>query len=228
MSYQINIVRLKSVANALGLLKDKVVFVGGATVSLYASRPLAVSVRPTDDVDVAIELVSLNEFYKLQDHLLKLGFKHDVSSPIISRFLLDGLKVDFMPTDASILGFSNQWYPEGLRNAVTHNLDKDIAILIFRSPYFIASKMEAFKTRGKSDLYWSHDLEDIIFVLDNRDTIEDELLNADSSVKKYLREELSILLKNDSFEEALIAHVEQSDQTQRKNRIMSLLKNFVK
>lgn len=227
MSYQINIVRLKSVANALGALKDKVVFIGGATVSLYASRPLAVSVRPTDDVDVAIELVSLNEFYTLQNHLLKLGFKHDVSSPIISRFLLDGLKVDFMPTDSSILGFSNRWYPAGLRTAITYNLNDEVSISIFTSPYFIASKMEAFKTRGKSDLYWSHDLEDIIFVLDNRDTIEEELMNADSDVKRYLQEEFSILLRNDSFEEALIAHVEQSDQTQRKIRITTLLKNFV-
>ncbi len=33
MSYHENIVRLKSVANALGTLKDNVVFVGGATVS---------------------------------------------------------------------------------------------------------------------------------------------------------------------------------------------------
>ena len=55
MSYHENIVRLKSVANTLGALKDKVVFVGGATVSLYSSRPLAVSVRPTDD-DVEFSL----------------------------------------------------------------------------------------------------------------------------------------------------------------------------
>lgn len=228
MSYHENVVRLKSVANALGTLKDRVVFVGGATVSLYATRPLAISVRPTDDVDVAIELISLNEFYKLQDRLLELGFKHDISSPIISRFLLDGLKVDFMPTNPSILGFSNQWYPEGLKSAITCKLDEDMVISIFSSPYFIASKMEAFKTRGKSNLYWSHDLEDIIFVLDNRDSVEDELLNADAKVKQYLQEEFKILLNNASFEEALIAHVEQSDQTQRKNRIINMLKNFVK
>jgi predicted nucleotidyltransferase len=228
MSYHINIVRLKSVANALGVLKDKVVFIGGATVCLYASRPLAVSIRPTDDVDVAIELISLSEFYKLQDHLLELGFKHDINSPIISRFLLEGLKVDFMPTDPSILGFSNQWYPEGLKYSIKYPLNEDVLISIFTSPYFIASKLEAFKTRGKSDLYWSHDLEDIIFVLDNRDTIEDELLNTDTKVKKYLQEEFTVLLKNDSFEEALTGHVEQSDQMNRKNRIIEILKNFVK
>lgn len=86
MSYHINIVRLKVVANALSEWKDKVVFVGGATVSLYASRPLAISIRPTEDVDVVVELVSLGEFYKLQDHLLKIGFKNDMESKIIHAF----------------------------------------------------------------------------------------------------------------------------------------------
>src|SRR3954464_5961722 len=110
MSYHTNIVRLKAVANALGDWKDKVIFVGGATVSLYASRPLAVSIRPTDDVDVVVELINRGEFYKLQEQLLEMGFRHDTQSKVISRFLLRGLKVDFMPTDPSVLGFSNIWY----------------------------------------------------------------------------------------------------------------------
>lgn len=38
MSHDINIARIRAVSNALEELKDEVVFVGGATVSLYASR----------------------------------------------------------------------------------------------------------------------------------------------------------------------------------------------
>lgn len=227
MSYHINIVRLKVVANALSEWKDKVVFVGGATVSLYASRPLAISIRPTEDVDVVVELVSLGEFYKLQDHLLKIGFKNDMDSKIISRFLLNGLKVDFMPIDPSILGFSNKWYAEGVKNAVMHKMNNDESIRIFTAPYFIASKMEAFKTRGNNDLYSSHDLEDIIFVLDNRDTIDEELTNANEEVQRYLRQEFRNLMANSAFEEVLIGHVEQSDQTQRKERIKRILEKLI-
>ena len=226
MSYHINIVRLKAVSGALGTWKDKVIFVGGATVSLYASRPLAVSIRPTDDVDVVVELVSLGEFYELQEHLLKLGFRHDTESNIVSRFLLQGLKVDFMPTDPAILGFSNRWYPGGVTTAIEHHFSNGAPIRIFTPAYFIASKMEAFKTRGKGDLYSSHDLEDIIFVLDHRDTIEEDILNVDTEVKDYLKYEFAALLRNRSFEEALLGHVEQSDQMKRKDRIMHLLKNI--
>ncbi len=38
MSHQTNITRIRAVSNALGDLRDQVVFVGGATVSLYADR----------------------------------------------------------------------------------------------------------------------------------------------------------------------------------------------
>ena len=179
-------------------------------------------------MDVVVELISMADFYKLQEQLLKLGFKNDTESNIISRFLIQGLKVDFMPTDSSILGFSNKWYIDGVKTATIYKMTNGESIRIFTSPYFIASKMEAFKARGKGDLYGSHDLEDIIFVLDNRDSVAEELLSSDADVKDYLKKEFDTLLKNNNFEEALIGHVEQSGQTQRKNRIMEILKDFVR
>jgi len=60
MDYHTNIIRIKAVANALDSLKEKVVFVGGATVSLYANRPV-LEIRPTDDVDVIIEILNYRE-----------------------------------------------------------------------------------------------------------------------------------------------------------------------
>ena len=228
MSYHTNIVRLQAVANALDEWKDKVIFVGGATVSLYASKPLAVAVRVTDDVDVVVELLSIGAFYKMQERLLKLGFKHDMEAKIISRFLYQGLKVDFMPTDPSILGFSNPWYVEGVKTAIPYTLNNGQSIRIFTSPYFIASKMEAFKSRGKGDLFASHDLEDIIFVLDNKEDIEEELLQAPNEVKNYLKAAFKELMQNSLFEEALLGHVEQSGQIQRKQRIIKIFKDFIK
>jgi hypothetical protein len=68
MSQHTNIVRIKAVANVLGQLKDKVVFVGGATVSLYPDRSVY-EVRPTDDVDVIVEILNYRERSKLEDQL---------------------------------------------------------------------------------------------------------------------------------------------------------------
>jgi len=226
MYHHTNIVRLRVVASVLEEWKDKIVFVGGATVSLYASRPLAVAVRVTADLEIVVELVSTADFYKMQERLLELGFKHDTTAPIISRFLYQGLKVDFMPTDPSILGFSNRWYVDGVKYSLSHQLTENQQIRIFPSSYFIASKMEAFKTRGKGDLFGSHDLEDIIFILDNRDEISQELMNANAEVKAYLQKEFLLLLKESLFEEALLGNVEQADQMFRKNRVMEILVDF--
>ena len=57
MNHHTNTVRIKAVANALENLKEKVVFVGGATISLYPDRQVF-EVRPTDDVDVIIEILN--------------------------------------------------------------------------------------------------------------------------------------------------------------------------
>lgn len=45
-------------AAALGPLLDEVVFVGGATVTLWITDPAAPTPRPTKDVDVVVEVVS--------------------------------------------------------------------------------------------------------------------------------------------------------------------------
>ena len=61
MSHHQNIVRIKAVHHALGSFRDRVLYVGGASVSLYADRPSS-EVRPTEDVDILIELLNYNGY----------------------------------------------------------------------------------------------------------------------------------------------------------------------
>ena len=60
MSGNPQITRIKAVYNAFEELRDEVVFVGGATVSLYADREV-IEPRPTDDIDVIVEVMSYRE-----------------------------------------------------------------------------------------------------------------------------------------------------------------------
>lgn len=87
MSHQNNITRIKAVANALGDLKDKVVFVGGATVSLYADR-MAAEVRPTDDVDILVEVGSQWGYADIEEQLRKRGFQNDTNANFLGRYKL--------------------------------------------------------------------------------------------------------------------------------------------
>ena len=99
-----NLVRLQVVARALAELNEKVVFVGGATASLYADDSAAAEPRPTDDIDVVVEVATDGEFStQIDERLRQLGFTNDQESVIICRYKIHGLLVDVMPADPDVL-----------------------------------------------------------------------------------------------------------------------------
>jgi predicted nucleotidyltransferase len=180
MSPSTNITRIKAVNNALGALKEKVVFVGGATVSLYADRRFF-EARVTDDVDVIVEIINYQGRAELEEKLRALGFAHDLESAVVCRYKIQGIVVDIMPTDDPSIGFQTKWYPEGFQKAI------DYRVKILAAPYFIATKLEAFRDRGHGDGRTSHDFEDIIFVLENRNSIWEEMNILDGEIKVSCR-----------------------------------------
>ncbi|MBI1782086.1 MAG: hypothetical protein HYR66_12070 [Sphingobacteriales bacterium] len=210
MNHHINITRVKAVYNALDELKDKVVFVGGATVSLYADR-MAAEIRETSDVDILIELYKRKDYIELEEQLRKKGFESDSSAKFVGRFKIQGIVVDVMPTIEEVLGFSNRWYIDGYSNAIDYTIDEQCTVKIFTGPYFIASKIEAFKGRGKRgdgelDGRFSQDFEDIVFVLENRRAIWEEMKSAKPELRDYLLNEFKSLYKNPYIEEWISSH----------------------
>ena len=225
MSRQDNIERIQSVALKLEKLNKDVVFVGGATVSLYADE-VAADVRPTEDVDVIIEIASRYDYMLLEEDLRKLGCENDKESGIICRYNLEGIILDIMPTETKVIGFSNKWYPEGFKNAMPYALNK-LAVNIFTLPYFLASKIEAYKGRGGDDLRFSSDFEDIIYVLENRRSTFEELKRTNGKIKDYLVEEWKKLLADPDFDEGIYAHLEPPTAAEQSKRIKAMLKAFV-
>jgi predicted nucleotidyltransferase len=205
VSHQTNITRIRAVSNALGDLRNEVVFVGGATVSLYADR-VAAEVRPTDDVDILLEIATRTHFAQVEEQLRAVGFKNDTTAKFLGRYLLEGFVVDVMPTEESILGFLNRWYKEGYRTAIEYPIDDQHPIKIFTAPYFIASKLKAFNARGNGDGRTSTDFEDIVFVLENRKSIWQEMKVADEIVRAFLLSEFTALRANRYLREWIDGH----------------------
>ncbi len=226
MSHHTNLVRIKGVYYALAELKETIAFVGGATVSLYADKPSQADVRPTDDIDVLIEIGSYNDYVKIQEKLASIGFCIDAEAKVTCRYKYQGLTVDIMPIDEHILGFTNKWYREGFSNITTYHVDEQTQVNIFAAPYFIASKLEAFKGRGNNDGRTSHDFEDIIFVLDNRRIIWAELNESEPELTAYLAKEWTDLLQNKNIEEWLSAHLEYETAATRARIILTEMKKF--
>jgi len=57
----INLKVVAEVASSLKHLKPKMVFVGGAVVSLYTDDPAADEIRPTSDIDLTVVLSTYAE-----------------------------------------------------------------------------------------------------------------------------------------------------------------------
>jgi predicted nucleotidyltransferase len=225
MSHQQNIARIKAVYNALEELASQVVFVGGATVSLYANRP-AVETRATDDIDILIEVAGYPNYALIEEKLRLKGFSNDIHSKVICRYTVQGIIVDVMPTDKTILGFANRWYQQGFTQSMVYQLDEAYPIRIFTPAYFIATKLEAFNGRGQNDGRTSTDFEDIVYVLNNRTTIWDEMAQADHTVREYLTAQFSGLVKIPYIEEWISAQLDYQEQ-RRLPYLMGGLNTFI-
>jgi len=225
MSHWENQLRIKAVYNSLEELADKVVFIGGATVSLYTDR-LAEEVRPTDDVDILIELINYEGYAAIEEKLREKGFVNDVDSGVICRYMVQGIVVDVMPTSDEILGFSNKWYKPGFSSAINYALDGNYTIKIFSPEYFLATKLEAFKNRGKGDGRTSTDFEDIVYFLNNRSTIWQELIDTEKALKEYIIHSFRELLSNKYIDEWVSVHLEYADQ-ERQSYIIGSMQEFV-
>lgn len=89
---------IRKIAMALGTLNEQVVFVGGATVSLYINDPAAEDVRPAKDVDISLFIATLSELEAIREELTRKGFKQSAEGHVICRFQYEDVKVDVMNT----------------------------------------------------------------------------------------------------------------------------------
>lgn len=182
-----NVQSVERVAAALGELCDELVLVGGCAASLLIDTPTAPPPRVTYDVDLIAVVAALRNYHALEKKLALRGFARDMSPDApICRWRIGVIEVDLMPTDAAVLGFSNRWYAEAATTATRLSLPSGTAINLISAPAFLATKFEAFRSRGKGDLLLSHDFEDIVNVVEGRLFVVEEVDAGATTLKSYL------------------------------------------
>lgn len=202
-----DIERLELATRVLGPLCDEFVFTGGTITSLLITDPAAPPTRRTVDVDAVVEVVSLVAYYELEERLREARLQQRSDAPVVCRWFHGQLILDVMPTDEAILGFSNRWYLDAYRNPMDFHLPSGHMIKIVSPAYFLATKLAAFDGRGQGDYQASHDIEDIVAVVDGRREILTETMNAVSEVGNYLRQRFGELLDSPPFVAALPGHL---------------------
>ncbi len=184
-----NRARLVETASRLAPLLHDVVFVGGHLVDLLITDQAAYRTRPTDDVDIVVQCTSRVQYAALMARIATLGFTPDTQpdAPLCRTRTRDGYVLDVMPLDEQVLGFANRWYGLVLERSQPFQLTDTLTIRIASAPVFLLTKWEAFGTRGASDPYGSHDLEDIIMLLAGRPELVEEVASLPSPARMFLQ-----------------------------------------
>ena len=212
-----NFVITEEVARRLGPLLPEFVFVGGCATGLFITDPASAPVRATRDVDVIAELASYGQYAGLGERLRKQGFSEDRSEGApVCRWAIGDMLLDVMPASGKVLGFTNEWYAEAVKESREFKLTSKLSIRLIGPPYFLATKFVAFHSRGRRDFYTSHDLEDIITVVDGREELFGEIERARVGVKQYLSGQFSELLKDEEFIESLPGNFPPDDISQER------------
>lgn len=216
---------LEAVAIALGEHSNRVVFVGGTTLSFYVDTVAEPEIRTTNDVDCVVEVLSHVDRLRFEKQLERRGFRHDTSPRAPPcRWFLGDIPVDIMSPVEKDQGFTNSWYASGVRSARHQSLTSGQAVRIFSPAFFLASKFEAMLQRGASDLRLSRDLDDIVFVITNNSRLQRDLLEDDPVPVQFVAKELNTLLQSKGVDEAIRAQLQPGLPADAMNAIMARLR----
>lgn len=115
----------------------------------------------------------------------------------------DDLVLDVMPLDEKILGFTNRWYPYAIETAWPVTLEQGLELRVISAPAFLATKWEAFASRGEQNMLMSHDVEDIIALVAGRPPVVAEVQGCAADVRSFIGSRTKHLLDNPSADEII-------------------------
>lgn len=199
-----NLDAMQAAFESLGDLGDQFVLVGGCATGLLITSVRSEMIRPTRDVDLVVEVTTRKDYRRLEQDLRRRGFVNDQDPEApICRWRFGEVAIDLMPIEADVLGFGNRWYRHAAALAETVALPNGRPIRLVPAPVFLLTKLDAFDSRGGADLLYSHDLEDVMTVIDGREELEQEIAAAPTEIRQAISEHLVGLLGDDRLTEAM-------------------------
>lgn len=195
-----NALMLHAVAEAMGDIRESVVFLGGVILPLLLTDELACFVRPAKDVDFIIDFSQKEDLLNFEDTLWERGFQK-VRNGAVSSWILGRIRVDALPGDPEVLTFNNQWCGEAMQYSRRIQIGDGLWVNAISAPYYLGTKLNAFDRRGFGNFARSKDIFDILLIFAGHDDIEREITHRTSRVfKTFLWEKLErIRTGSDNF-----------------------------
>lgn len=198
------------------------VFIGGSAIGLWISDEAAPEPRSTEDVDVIVEVTTQAGYERFAERLRGRGFREDVFGEVIGRWRhREGdLRLDVIPTAERVLGFTNRWYQSAIEHAQVVTLPGRDKIRAATPPFMLATKLEAFKNRGKNDFLGSRDFQDIIALADGRPELADECAAAGEDVRAFFAKELAAIVGHPFVEDGVAGAMRPDAASQARGPIV--------
>ena len=218
---------MRIVARHINHMECRYAFLGASVLPLHLDHPDLFDVRPTKDVDLTIEILTLEDFYKFETRLRSLGFRNDTREGApICRWIIETVTVDIMPCESAVLGMASAWFPEALAHAIPKDLGHGVSAPVVSPVYFLATKLAAFRDRGVKDMVMSKDLEDLLTLVEGRAQLLRETADSAAAVRRFISAEISAHLANPDFSETLPAFFRSDSVSQQ--RLQSIRERLVR
>ena len=211
---------------ALEELNEHVIYVGGAVVSLYVTDEGAEQPRPTKDIDISVQISTFSQMDELRQELALKKIYPASMEKVMYRYSYEDILIDFIPYEETPLGPSNSWLKPGFKKAYSVQVG-NVEIKILPVSLFLATKWEAFKSRG-NDPRASHDFEDIIYIIDNNLDVVEDIKNAEEDVQLFLKEMSKEILNHSSRNEIIECHLNPFIVNDRREIVIEKLQQLVK
>jgi len=98
---------------------------------------------------VIAEIVTYAGYVAFSERLRLAHFTED--EELNCRWHNENLMLDVLALNKEVLSFTNIWYESALRHASVLSLPGGASIRVITAPFFLATKMEAFRGRAKMD-----------------------------------------------------------------------------
>lgn len=210
--------RVLLIADALGRLCDKVVFVGGSVSEFYSDETASAEPRPTDDVDCIVNLSTYSSYMRFCNELSSLKFHNDTreGAPMCRYIFGENNIVDIMPVESTAIGESNRWYKPGFSFRKAYEIAAGRTIYLLPVGYYIATKLEALFSRGGKDYRGASDFEDIVYVSNScKDLYQSVSQSRDVNLREYLSNSFSNLLNRENIDEEIECALFSGDEDRK-------------
>lgn len=180
------------------------VFTGGGIVGMLITDPGAPQAMFTKDVDLVLEIASNWDLFAMEKALEGAGFRRprDDDAEIVT-WEWKGVRVDSLPHRRIQSMPHNPWFVFLMKDAEHVEVLPGHRAWRASAPCFLATKFEAFFSRGKNDFLTSKDIGDILAVVNGRSELLQEISRAAPDVRGFLRQCFGGLLEQRHFMECL-------------------------